>query len=256
MPSAKPPSESSEELQPVHGEKEETPLDTPVQGSTPCVTPHKAPPPSLQQPPPPPPKKMPSQPSPSPPAKSVFPPARPNDHDLAMPISGSGSPRHEPLGQRPVGGPWTSYDGSWWLNYYYSHGGEIPPQATRLDPDHWSYSIVSAFEKGQRIAYHWKGELIPVAPSKPSAEARTPSAKADDHRAQGDECRLGTQSQRHRPQRVRQAHEARRQPLSAFHAPRNRVAAIERHPSSTLMIGTSRAAGSHTAHGNQPAAAP
>ena len=125
MPSAKPPSESSEELQPDKEEKGETPLDTPVQGSTPCVTPHKAPPPSIQHPPPPPPKKQPTQPSPSPPAKSNFPPARPNDHDLAMPVNGPQSPRHEPLGQRPVGGPWTSYDGSWWHNFY-SHGGEPP----------------------------------------------------------------------------------------------------------------------------------
>ena len=164
MPSAKPPSESSEELKADREEKEETPLDTPVQGSTPCVTPHKAPPPSIQQPPPPPPKKQPTQPSPSTPAKANFPP-------LAMPITSPTSPRHEPLGQRPVGGPWTSYDGSWWLNYYYSHGGEIPTNATRLDPNHWSYSTDPAFREGQRIAYHWKGELIPVAPSRPSPSA-------------------------------------------------------------------------------------
>ena len=50
-------------------------------------------------------------------------------------------------------------------------GGNPPPTATRLDPDHWSYSTDPAFEQGRRIAYHWKGELTPVAPSKPSPQA-------------------------------------------------------------------------------------
>ena len=58
-------------------------------------------------------------------------PIRPPGSDVwwvVEPITNPDSPRHQP---KPTGSGWVSYDGSWWRNYWHSHGNSVPEEATR-----------------------------------------------------------------------------------------------------------------------------
>ena len=59
-------------------------------------------------------------------------------------ITGELSPRHQP---KPEGEHWYSHDGSWWRNFWPTHGDTVPPEATRARANHCQYSHDPAFIK-------------------------------------------------------------------------------------------------------------
>ena len=74
-------------------------------------------------------------------------------------ITGETSPRHQP---KREGEHWYSHDGSWWRNFWPTHGETVPPEATRAIANHYQYSHDPAFYKNTRIWVH---------PRKPEHEA-------------------------------------------------------------------------------------
>ena len=81
-------------------------------------------------------------------------PVRPPGSDVwwvAEPITNPDSPRHQP---KPIGPGWVSYDGSWWRNYWQSHGNSVPEEATRACPAEYTYSHDPAFWYNSRVWVH------------------------------------------------------------------------------------------------------
>ena len=81
-------------------------------------------------------------------------PTRPPGCDVwwvAEPITNPNSPRHQP---KPAGSGWVSFDGSWWRNYWHSHGNSVPEEATRACPDEYTYSHDPAWWYNSRIWVH------------------------------------------------------------------------------------------------------
>ena len=81
-------------------------------------------------------------------------PTRPPGCDvwwIAEPINNPDSPRHQP---KPAGSGWVSFDGSWWRNYWHSHGDSVPEEATRASPDEYTYSHDPAWWHNSRIWVH------------------------------------------------------------------------------------------------------
>ena len=74
-------------------------------------------------------------------------------------ITSETSPRHQP---KPEGEHWYSHDGSWWRNFWPTHGDTVPPEAIRAIANHYQYSHDPAFYKNTRIWVH---------PRKPEHEA-------------------------------------------------------------------------------------
>ena len=78
-------------------------------------------------------------------------------------ISGPDSPRHEPLeGRDPY--QWMPWDGSYWRPWYYLAEGKAPPNATRIDWDHKTFSLDPAFAMNVRVAVHPLGPREPPYP--------------------------------------------------------------------------------------------
>ena len=81
-------------------------------------------------------------------------PTRPPGSDVwwvAEPIINPNSPRHQP---KPSGSGWVSWDGSWWRNYWHSHGNSVPEEATRACPEERTYSHDPAFWYNSRVWVH------------------------------------------------------------------------------------------------------
>ena len=70
---------------------------------------------------------------------------------VAEPITNPNSPRHQP---KPDGSGWVSWDGSWWRNYWHSHGSTVPEEATKACPDEYTYSHDPAFWFNSRVWVH------------------------------------------------------------------------------------------------------
>ena len=87
-------------------------------------------------------------------------------------ITSETSPRHQP---KPEGERWYSHDGSWWRNFWPTHGNTVPPEATRAQANHYQYSHDPAFYKNTRIWVH---------PRKPEHEAFFSLKQAGRHRHQ------------------------------------------------------------------------
>ena len=77
----------------------------------------------------------------------TIPPQMVLDHAITDPDS----PRHEPLaGRDPY--QWMPWDGSYWRPWYYLAEGKAPPNTTRLDWDHKTFSLDPAFAMNVRVA--------------------------------------------------------------------------------------------------------
>ena len=105
-------------------------------------------------------------------------PTRPPGCDVwwvAEPITNPDSPRHQP---KPAGSGWVSFDGSWWRNYWHSHGNSVPEEATRACPDEYTYSHDPAWWYNSRIWVHpYRPEheaFMKGKQSKPSAAFKAP----------------------------------------------------------------------------------
>ena len=57
--------------------------------------------------------------------------------------------------------PW---DGSFWRPWYYFREGKAPPNATRIDMDHKTFSLDPAFVMNVRVAVHPLGPKEPPYP--------------------------------------------------------------------------------------------
>ena len=79
------------------------------------------------------------------------------DSDITSPDS----PRHQP---QPEGDHWYPHDGSWWRNFWPTHGNQVPPEATRANAEHYQYSHDPAFYKGTRIWVHPRSLLQSQSP--------------------------------------------------------------------------------------------
>ena len=81
-------------------------------------------------------------------------PVRPPGSDVwwvVEPITNPDSPRHQP---KPTGPGWVSYDGSWWRQYWHSHGNSVLEEATRACPAEYTYSHDPAFWYNSRVWVH------------------------------------------------------------------------------------------------------
>ena len=106
-------------------------------------------------------------------------PTRPPGSDIwwvAEPILKTTSPRHQP---KRAGTGWVSWDGSWWRNYWHTHGDTVPVEAT---PEEYTYSHDPAFWYNSRIwvhPYRPEHEAFLKGPQpKPSAAFQGPSSHA------------------------------------------------------------------------------